>query len=304
MSGSAGLRTNTAPSASKVRWPSASCAWSTAMAARASPVTSRAAEKTECLIVQESVCGKNGARVDVGLALEVRETAARLLHEDLHGGGVPGLEIALGVDLALARGDQAVAVVVAEAALPRGRVDQAHEAIPVADVLEEIEARMQQHGVFHGRAGGDVDALAVGPGTLALARPEELARDGIVHHARGDLAVLLEGDEHGPDGNVAHEVLGPVDGIDDPAPRGRTFCAELLAEEAAARRGAGQGCANGLLRFLIGLGHRSLVGLDGDLEAAMIVAHGDLPRGARGLEARGDGGMHHGHSPRSSSTCL
>src|SRR5499433_1314691 len=164
------------------------------MAARASPVTSCASEKTERLIVQESIGGEDGARVDVGFALEVREAATRLLHEDLHGGGVPGLEIALGVDLALARGDQAVAVVVAEAALARGGVDQAHEAIPVADVLEEIEARMQQHGVFHGSAGGDVDAFAVGPGTLALARPEELAGDGIVHHARGDLAILLEGD--------------------------------------------------------------------------------------------------------------
>src|SRR5215467_5666200 len=214
------------------------------MAARASPATSRAAEKTECLIVQESVCGKNGARVDVGLALEVREPPASLFDDDLHGGGVPGLEIALGVDLALARGDQAVAVVVAEATLARGRVDQADEAIPVTDVLEEIEARMQKHGVFHRGAGGDVDALAVGPGTLAFARPEKLAGDGIVHHARGDLAVLLEGDEHGPDGNVAHEVLGPVDGVDDPAPRGRALRAELLAEEAAARRGAGQGCAN------------------------------------------------------------
>src|SRR5262249_58735179 len=99
-------------------------------------------------------------------------------------------EIALGVDLALARGDQAVAVVVAEAALARGGVDQAHETIPVADVLEKVEARMQQHGLFHGGAGGHVDALPVGPGTPPLARPAELAGDGIVDYARGDLAVL------------------------------------------------------------------------------------------------------------------
>src|SRR5262249_15683777 len=131
------------------------------MAARASPVTSPAAEKTDRLIVQQSIGGEAGARVVVGFALEAREAAPRLLHEDLHGGGVPGLEIALGVDLALARGDQAVAVVVAEATLARGGVDQAHEAIPVADVLEEIEARMQQHGVFHGGTRGDVDGLAV-----------------------------------------------------------------------------------------------------------------------------------------------
>src|SRR5215470_12609042 len=109
------------------------------MAARASPATSRAAEKTECLIVQESVAGKDGARVDVGLALEVREPPAGLFDDDLHGGGVPGLEIALGVDLALARGDQAVAVVVAEATLARGGAEHAHTAIPEADILEESE---------------------------------------------------------------------------------------------------------------------------------------------------------------------
>src|SRR5215470_17726764 len=123
------------------------------MAARARPLMSRAVEKTKRLIMQESIGGKDGARVDVGLALEVREATARLFHNDLHGRGVPGLEIALGINLALARGDQAVAVVIAEPALARSGVDQAHEAVPVADGLEEIEARVQQHGVFHGLAG-------------------------------------------------------------------------------------------------------------------------------------------------------
>src|SRR5262249_48214600 len=222
------------------------------MAARAQPVTSRAAEKTERLIVQQSMGGEQGARIDVGLALEVGESSARLLYEDLHGGGVPGLEIALGVDLALSRGHQAVAVVVAEAALTRGGVDETHEAVPVAEVLEQVEARVQQHGVLHDGARRDADALAVGPRPLApphplaLARPEELAGDGIVDHARGDLAFLFESDEHGPDGDVAHEVLRSIDGVDDPAPRSRALLPELLAEKAAARRGAGEDSADGL----------------------------------------------------------
>src|SRR6266436_4178893 len=177
MSGRVGLLMKTAPAASIARWPSASCAWSTRMAARPQSVISAAAKEAERFVVEQAVAREDRTRIDIGLTFEVGEPAPRLLDEKLHRRRVPRLEIGLRVDLSLARRHQAVAVVVAEAAL----------------------------------------ALAIGPGALALARPEELAGDRIVHHARGHLPFLFEGDEHGPDGNVAHEVLGPVDGIDDPA---------------------------------------------------------------------------------------
>src|SRR5258705_99882 len=106
---------------------------------------------------------------------------------------------------------------------------------------------------------------------------EAVARE---HGARVDVGLalevgeaaarLLEGDEHGPDGNVADEVLGPVDGIDDPAIGRRALLAELLTEEASARGGRGEDAAYHLLRLPVGLGHRRLIRLDGDLEAAAI----------------------------------
>src|SRR5882724_1531146 len=304
MSGRVGLLMKTAPAASIARWPSASCAWSTRMAARPQSVISAAAKEAERFVVEQAVAREDRTRIDIGLAFEVGEPAPRLLDENLHRRRVPRLEIGLRVDLSLARRHQAVAVVVAEAALARGRIHEADEAVPVADLLEQVEARVQQHRVFERRAGRDAEALAIGPGALALARPEELAGDRIVHHARGHLPLLFEGDEHGPDGNVAHEVLGPVDGIDDPAIGGRALLPEFLAEKARARRGAGEDAAYRLLRLAVRLGHRRLVRLDGDLEGAAIVLHRDLAGRARRLEGRDHGRMHHVHSPRSCRTSL
>src|SRR5262245_45334625 len=249
------------------------------MAARAQSVMSGAPEEAKRLVVQPAVGRQHGARVDIRLALEVREAPARLLDDDLHGRRVPRLEIALGVDLALPGGHEAVAVVVAEAALPRGGVDQPHEAVPVADALEQVEARVQQHRVRHAGTVRDADALTVRPRALTRARPEELARHRVVDHARRHLPFFLEGDQDSPDRDMADEVLRAVDGIDDPPARSRAFGAELLAEEAHAWCGPGEDGPDGLLRLLVGLGHRSLVRLDRDLEAALVVPHGDLAGG-------------------------
>src|SRR3990172_444683 len=269
-----------------------------------SPI-SGAAEQAEGLVVEQAVGRENGARVDVRPAGEVGEPAAGLLDEDLHRRRVPGLEVGLGGDLRLPRRYHAVAVVVAEAALARGRVHEALEPCPVPRGAQDVQARVDQERVLHRGARRDLDPFAIGPGALALARPEELARHRIVDHARRHLPVLLEGDQHGPDGDVPDEVLGPVDRVDDPAPRGRALLAELLAEEAAAGRGAREDGADRLLRLLVRLGDRGLVGLDRDLEAAPVVLHGYLAGGLRGLEGRLDGRvLGHSHSPRSSSTSL
>src|SRR6266545_1179695 len=97
MSGKVGLLTKTAPAASNVRWPSASCAWSTRMAARPQSVTSVAAKEAERFIVEQAVAREDRPRVDIGLAFEVGEAAPRLLDENLHRRRVPRLEIGLGV---------------------------------------------------------------------------------------------------------------------------------------------------------------------------------------------------------------
>src|SRR6266542_4950121 len=136
------------------------------------------------------------------------------------------------------------------------------------------------------------------------ARPERLAADGIVNDARRHLPVLLERDQHGPDGDVPDEVLGAVDRVDDPPARRRSLLPELLTEKARVRKGPREDRADGLLGLAVGLGHGCPVRLDGDLEAAAVVAERDLAGGASRLERRGDRRVHHSHSPRSSSTSL
>src|SRR3990170_1882825 len=159
-------------------------------AARPRSVTSGASEQAEGLVVEQAVGRQDGARVDVGPAGEVGEPAAGLLDEDLHRRRVPGLEVGLGVDLRLPRRYHAVAVVVAEAALARGRVHEALEPCPVPRGAQDVQARVNQERVLHRGARRDLDPFAIGPGALALARPEELARHRIVDHARRHLPVL------------------------------------------------------------------------------------------------------------------
>src|SRR6266478_3832300 len=184
MSGSSGFFTNTAPATSKERCPSASWAWSTRMATRPHSVMSGAAQMPEGLVMEQAVGREHRAGVDVGLAGEVGELAARLLDENLHGRDVPGLEIGLGVDLRLALRHHAVAEVVAEATLPRGRVHEALEPRPESGGAQDVQARVDQERVLHHGARRHVDALAVGPGALALPRPEHPARRRILGGVR------------------------------------------------------------------------------------------------------------------------
>src|SRR6266852_3138459 len=261
-------------------------------------------EEAQGLVVEQAIGGEDAPAVNVGLPGEVGEPAAGLLDEDLHGRHVPRLQLGLDIDLPLARRHHAVAEIVSEAALARGRVHEPLEPFPVTRGAKEVQSRVHEEGLAHVRARRHADPLAIGPGALALARPEELAADGIVDDPRRDLPVLLEGDEHGPDRDMADEVLGAVDGVDDPPSRRGPLLAKFFAEEAAVGEGAAQEVADGLLGLAVGLGHRRLVGLDGDLDAAAIVAEGDLAGRPRRFEGRGDRGMGHSHSPRSASTSL
>src|SRR6266508_640434 len=153
---------------------------------------SGASQEPEGLVVEQAVGCQHRARVDVGLAREVGELAARLLDKNLHGRHVPGLQVGLGVDLRLTLRHQAVAEVVAEAALPRGRVHEALESSPEPGGAQDVQARMDQERGRQEGARRDGHALAVGPCALAPPRPEELAGGRVVDHARRHLPVLLE----------------------------------------------------------------------------------------------------------------
>jgi hypothetical protein len=90
---------------------------------------------------------------------------------------------------------------------------------------------------------------------------------------------------------VPDEVLRPIDGIDDPAAVGGALLPELLPEEADLGEGAAEAGGDGRLGLPVRLSHRGLVRLDGDLEAAVIVAQRDLARLARGGNRGGDDRM-------------
>ena len=78
-------------------------------------VKGRGLKEAQRLLVQTAVGRDHRPVVNVGPPREVGEAASRLFHEDLHRRDVPRLEVGLDVDLPLALGHQAVAVVVAEA---------------------------------------------------------------------------------------------------------------------------------------------------------------------------------------------
>ena len=157
---------------------------------------------------------------------------------------------------------------------------------------------------------GDVDPLAVQERAAASPRGEEIARDGIVDDAHGDLPVLLQRDQRGPDGNATDEVLGAIDRIDDPADVASSSAAELFAKHAVVGERAPEKLHDRPLGLAIGLGHRGVVRLQHDLEAAAVVLHRDLPGGAGRLDggvecllAHRDGSSAGNGSPRSASTC-
>src|SRR5574342_631493 len=114
---------------------------STRMARRPQSVTSAALEEAQDLVVEKAVGRHHRARVDVGRAGEVGEPASCLLDEDLHRRHVPGVEVGLGVDLRLALRHDAVAVVVAEAALARCRVHEPLETLPIAGRAQDVQGR-------------------------------------------------------------------------------------------------------------------------------------------------------------------
>src|SRR5262249_38199759 len=167
-----------------------------------------------------------------------------------------------------------------------------------------------QHGrALHGLVVRDVDGLAVPVRATAAPRREKLVGHRIEHHAGRDLTLLLERDEHGPDWDPSHEILRPVDRIDDPPRRLRTALAESLPEDPPARNRAPENLRDALPALPVGWRARGLVGLQADVDPAVVVLKRDSAGGARSFDGGGEDRMvgrraHASHSPRSSRTCL
>jgi hypothetical protein len=133
-----------------------------------------------------------------------------------------------------------VAPEVAEAAVAPGRPVMPMQRLPEAGLLQAAQGREDDLGVGQAASiGRDVDrSLApVGAQVSAGAAPGEPAA---MHPGRRDEpqlqdAVALEGEQRGEDLDAAHDVVGRVDRVDDPAPVARRLPpAELLAEDGVA----------------------------------------------------------------------
>ncbi len=168
---------------------------------------------------------------------------------------------------------------------------------------------MQEKGAGKAALAGDLQALAVEEGAGTAAGRVEIAGDRIVDDADGDLAVLLEGDQRRPEGNVTDEVLRAVDRVDDPPSLARARAAEFLAEHPVLRERAAEDLDDHALGLAIGLGHRRVVGLDRDLEAAPVILQRDASGGPRRLDRGFQRRLTHragsspgNGSPRSAST--
>ena len=97
---------------------------------------------------------------------------------------------------------------------------------------------------------------------VALGCPPATAQCWGRDYADNRLAVLQQGNQGGPDRDIAHEVLGAVDGVDDPLTALKhSFAAEFFAENFIARALVRQNLAEQLLARDIGIGDRSQVGL-------------------------------------------
>ena len=110
----------------------------------------------------------------------------------------------------------------------------------------------------------------------------------MVDDAHERLAAMVQSEDRAPRGHAVHELLGPVDGIEDPLPgavgAGRRI---FLAEDAVLGEPAGDHLAQAALDRLIDVGDDGGVGLDLDVEAALESRLDDPPRFVGHLERRG-----------------
>ena len=128
----------------------------------------------------------------------------------------------------------------------------------------------RQHRLAQVPPGSDAQALVVDEAALALLGPEQLVGDGIVGDAGDDLAFALQGHGAGEVRNGVQEVGCAVEGVGDPGVGlvGALDHPPLLAEEAIAGPGRGQGLEQHLLGLDVGGGDVVCGSLLGDLQFA------------------------------------
>ncbi len=175
------------------------------------------------LLVERAVAGEDLAAVEAELAaVEGRDPAARLAHDERARGHVPGREAALPEAVEAPAGEVAQ-VEGGRAVAPDGlrahqeRLEQGQHALrALAHVVGE--ARHQQR-VLELRDVGDVDGLTVEGGAVPGGRGEGLAAHRVVHHARGQAAAHLDPDRDAEERVVVREVGGAVERVHEPAHR-------------------------------------------------------------------------------------
>src|SRR6266508_198951 len=181
------------------------------------------------------VGGDHRAAVGAPNASGIREATAGLLDHDLHGGEVPDAHPELDRQVDRSLGHEHVLPEVADASCHPRALRQLDE--PIADTLGEEApgARVADDRILDPGDPRDVDRLAVEVGPFAAGGPPAPVQRRRGNDADDELAVALEPDQRREHGNPAHEVLGAVDGVDDPADRAASDLAALLAEHRVAR---------------------------------------------------------------------
>jgi hypothetical protein len=213
-----------------------------------------------------TVGAHHAAAVGPGLALQRGEPAAGLGDDDLQRGQVPQGHLGFGGDVAGALGDQHVRPEVPERAGPPHRPGQVEEVVQDPALGPSAQARVG-HGCVAELghpghpAGRGLGQAAPGPRAAAQRAPPAAAERGRRHHSHHDVRAVHQPDQGGPDRNAPDVVLGPVDGVQDPAARPGAGPAEFLAEHRVARTRPAQHVAQRLFGRLVGIAHRREIGL-------------------------------------------
>ena len=222
--------------------------------------------------MQQRVRGHRVAPEGSGFAVQGGEASACLGdhgHECRH---VVELELGLGGQVDGALGHEHVGP---EVPVGAGAPARLHEPQHPAQPLGLRPPR--QRGVGHRGPGEVVDAGhrqpprraqgAPGPGPAAGHGPPAPPQRGGRDQPDDALAVLDEADERGPHRHAPHEVLGPVDRVDDPLARGVPGGGQLLTQDGVAPARPPQLLADDALGLLVGLGDRREVrlGLHGEV---------------------------------------
>src|SRR5690606_1184471 len=102
---------------------------------------------------------------------------------------------------------------------------------------------------------GEAHALRLAPGAAALHRPVHGVEAGVVDHAQHALVLLDQPDRHAEAGVAAHEVVGAVDGVDDPGGGALVDLGEaLLAQQPEAGEPRAQALGDAALALHVDLG--------------------------------------------------